>query len=302
MKRIVIIGIKGFIGSHLNSYLLKQNGYAVWGCDVVNDYTSKNYFVIDAGNPNFEALFIEQDFDVCINCSGSASVPDSMAHPLRDFYLNTVNVFKLVEAIRMCSPKCKFLTISSAAVYGNPVELPITESALVRPLSPYGYHKLQTENICEEYHRVYNIQTCSIRIFSAYGRGLKKQLFWDITQKISKAAILHLSGTGNESRDFIHVWDIIQAIELIIAKGDFNNGCYNIANGIEITIKEVAEKIIFLSGLKTEVQFDRNIRPGDPLNWKADITKIATLGYKQHINIEEGLTDYIKWLQEERLV
>ena len=112
MNKILIIGSKGFIGSHLHQYLVNKQKAEIWGCDVVNDYTAKNYFVIDAGNSNFDEIFQEQPFGFCINCSGSASVPDSLLHPTRDFNLNTVNVFKLLEAIRKYAPGCKFLNIS----------------------------------------------------------------------------------------------------------------------------------------------------------------------------------------------
>jgi UDP-glucose 4-epimerase len=205
MNKILIVGSKGFIGSNLGKYLNILASVEVWGCDVVTDYGASNYYLIDASNSDFEELFQAHSFDICFNCSGSASVPDSLLHPLRDFYLNSLNVFKMAEAIRKYRPECKFLNISSAAVYGNPEQLPIKETAALMPISPYGYHKLQSENICEEFNRFYNIQTCSVRIFSAYGNGLKKQLFWDISQKLSKNNEVVLFGTGMESRDFIHI-------------------------------------------------------------------------------------------------
>lgn len=299
--RTLVVGSKGFIGSRLLSYLSQTQAKEIWGCDVVNDYTAKNYLVIDAGNSNFEEVFIEHTFDICINCSGSASVSDSLLHPTRDFYLNTLNVFNLLEAIRKHSPDCKFLNISSAAVYGNPLILPIKENALLQPISPYGFHKLQAENICQEYYQFHNIQSCSIRVFSAYGNGLKKQIFWDIAQKLINKEAVALYGTGNESRDFIHVDDIIKAIEIIIKKGEFNAAHYNVANGEEVTIKLAAQKMQFLLGYKDKLSFTGNQRKGDPLNWRADITRLTDLGYQQNVSIDEGLIMYIKWLKEEKL-
>lgn len=302
MNKILIVGSKGFIGSNFEKYLNILAGVEVWGCDVVTDYGAFNYFLIDASNSDFEELFQAHSFDICINFSGSASVPDSLLHPLRDFYLNSLNVFKMVEAIRKYRPACKFLNISSAAVYGNPEQLPIKESDVLKPISPYGYHKLQSENICEEYNRFYNIQTCSVRIFSAYGNGLKKQLFWDISQKLSKNNQVTLYGTGLESRDFIHIDDIVKAIELIAMKGDFNASHYNIANGEEITIKDAAEKLQSFLSLQNVVSFAGDYRKGDPLNWRADINKLKALGYQQMVTIDQGLNKYAQWLQEEKLV
>src|SRR5688572_14773670 len=114
--KILIIGSKGFIGFSVFTYLSKKHDYQVWGCDVVVDYTATNYFLIDASNSDFEEVFQQQPFSVCINCSGAANVPNSLLHPLRDYYLNTLNVFKILESIRKHAPACRFLNISSAAV------------------------------------------------------------------------------------------------------------------------------------------------------------------------------------------
>ena len=179
-------------------YFKKQN-YSVMGCDVVTDYSSKDYYQIDATNSDYHALFEKHEFDACINCSGAASVPLSLEFPLKDFNLNTVNVFKILEAIRTYQPKCKFINLSSAAVYGNPNQLPISENVALQPLSPYGIHKLQAEQIGKEFHDFYGMATCSLRIFSAYGNGLKKQLFWDLYQKILNSDSIELYGTGNYS-------------------------------------------------------------------------------------------------------
>lgn len=302
MSKVLIIGCKGFIGSHLENYLISQPDNEVWGCDVINDYTSNNYYVIDASNSDFEELFQLYRFDVCINCSGSASVPDSLIHPLRDFYLNTLNVFKLMEAIRKHANQCKFLNISSAAVYGNPTILPIREQVLLKPLSPYGYHKLQSENICEEFNKFYDLQTCCVRIFSAYGNGLKKQLFWDVAQKSKTSCSINLYGTGKESRDFIHIDDIAKVIELIILKGDFEGACYNVANGVEISVNVAVKKLLSYMEWEGEVSFNGHQRQGDPLNWQADISKITALGYQSDINLDFGLNNYVAWLKEEKLV
>ena len=113
--KILIIGSKGFIGSHLVRHLSAAN--EVWQCDVVTDYTTPRYFQIDASNADYNALFEVQAFDVCINCSGAASVPDSIAHPYRDFLLNTANVYTMLNAIRTHCPACKFINKSFCCVF-----------------------------------------------------------------------------------------------------------------------------------------------------------------------------------------
>jgi dTDP-glucose 4,6-dehydratase/UDP-glucose 4-epimerase len=294
--KILVVGSKGFIGTHLFNYYSTKS--EVWGCDVLMDYDAVNYFLVDASNADFDDLFQSIAFEVCINCSGAASVPDSVKNPQRDFYLNTLNVFNLLDSIRKHQPKCKFINLSSAAVYGNPSNLPIIENAELKPLSPYGFHKKNAEMICEEFSKFYGIKTCSLRIFSAYGNGLKKQLFWDIAQKAKHVNSLTLYGTGLESRDFIHVNDLIQAIDNVIKIGDFNAGIYNVANGEEITIKQAADIILKGIGWQGVLSFNNETRIGDPLNWCADISKLKSLGYKQRVTLTEGLNDYAKWLKD----
>lgn len=293
--KILIIGSKGFIGFHAMEYFKNQN-FIVLGCDVVTDYVSKDYYQIDATNSDFHALFEKYQFDACLNCSGAASVPLSLEFPLKDFNLNTLNVFKILEAIRTYQPSCKFINLSSAAVYGNPTQLPINEMSQLKPLSPYGIHKLQAEQIVQEFSDFYKIPTCSLRIFSAYGNGLRKQLFWDMYQKFLNADAISLYGTGKESRDFIHVDDIVRAFHLVLENGKFNGEATNIANGEEFTIEYVAE--LFRSnfeGHKT-IAFNNQVKQGDPLNWRADISMLKSLGYQQTISLEAGIQSYIHWV------
>ncbi len=296
IKKAIIIGSKGFIGSHLMNYF-KQQGIEIYGADVVVDYTSKNYFLIDASNSNYHEIFENNKFDICINCSGAASVPDSIQHPLRDFSLNTLNVFKLLDAIRIYNPECRFINLSSAAVYGNPKKLPITEEQPTQPLSPYGYHKQMSEQICNEYARFFGLQTCSLRIFSAYGEGLKKQLFWDLFQKTKANQKITLWGTGRESRDFIYIKDLVNAIYLIALNADFKGQSVNVANGEEVFIEDCVNTFYQNFDKDVKYKFSGEGRKGDPNNWVADLSELKTLGYLQNYSLQQGLQNYYKWVQ-----
>lgn len=295
--KILIIGSKGFIGSNLVQYF-QQHKYNVFKADVVVDYIDTDrYFLIDASNSDYNTVFHYQKYDLCINCSGAASVPDSLKNPMRDYYLNTVNVFKILTAINQFQPDCKFINISSAAIYGNPKSLPVDENAERAPLSPYGYHKLQAEQICEEFHTFFKLNTCSLRVFSVYGNGLQKQLFWDLNQKALSGKPIELYGTGNESRDFIHVNDLARAIELVAKTSEFKAEIINIGNGQEVKIKDAVAT--FFEFFKDEVKytFSGTTRIGDPLNWKANIKKLTSYGYTPTMEMKEGLKQYYEWLQ-----
>lgn len=297
-KKILIIGSKGFIGSHAIDYFQGKKDCDVWGCDVVVDYENEQYYLIDVTRSDFNFVFQNQSFDFCVNCSGAASVPDSIEHPSRDFALNTYNVFKILDAIRAYNPDCKFMNLSSAAVYGNPKTLPVAESQPCNPVSPYGHHKKMAEEICHEFYQIYGVQSCCLRIFSAFGPGLKKQLLWDLYKKSIGSQKVQLFGSGKESRDFIFVDDIINALKLIIDVEVFPDGPINVASGKEIRIKDVVQLFFDLYNPKIQIEFTGNARKGDPSRWQADISRLTGLGFEPRVNIEEGIKKYVKWLAE----
>jgi len=294
--KILIIGNKGFIGQHASRYFSKQ--HHVYGADVNQDYNAKNYFVIDQSNADFKSVFAKVVFDVCINCSGAANVSESIKNVARDYELNTHNVFHILNAIHQYQPQCKFINLSSAAVYGNPKVLPISENQPARPVSPYGFHKYMAETICKEFHEQFGLQTVSLRIFSAYGEGLMKQFFWDLYKKQQVSQEIELWGTGNESRDFIYIQDLLQAIDKVMNNSLFIGETINVANEKEVKIQDAAKLFIQLFNPKVEMKFNREIRKGDPINWRADITQLRALGYKQQYSIEQGLKNYSLWLKE----
>jgi dTDP-glucose 4,6-dehydratase/UDP-glucose 4-epimerase len=297
--KILIIGSRGFIGSHLEKYFVKSS-YEVFGCDIIEDIDRKNYIKVEAFSPDYGVLFKDQ-YDVCINCSGAANVSKSFEKVLYDFELNSVNVIRILDTIRNKNPQCKFINISSAAVYGNPSILPISEKNEPLPVSPYGYHKLITEKIMDEYFFIWNIKTCSVRIFSAYGNGLKKQLFYDISKKILTEKEIHLYGTGKETRDFIHIDDICFAFDCIISNDSFKSSKINVANGEQITIRNVINSFNDIWKHNKKIIFDGFEKKGDPINWCADISILKSYGYKQNVNINDGIKRYINWIQEEKL-
>jgi len=294
--KILIIGSSGFIGSHCVEYFEKQN-YQVWKADI-SESEEDNYFLIARENSNFETIFQKQKFDICINSSGSANVNFSFENPAVDFELNVVNVHKLLVAIRLHNPTCKFINFSSAAVYGNPQSLPIAENATVMPLSPYGFHKLQSDYLLAEYHKFFGLKTCSLRVFSVYGPGLKKQIFWDFYQQIRTGKDMVLFGTGKETRDFIYIDDLIAALQTIIDNFSDEFQIYNVGNGAQISIESAAKIFAKSISFKGNIIFPGQIKFGDPLNWEADITKLSALRYKQKVSFQEGINRYIEWLKE----
>lgn len=296
--KILILGSEGFIGSHCVDHFISKN-WEVYGTDIKDvahcDYTYKKVLPLFT---DFDSLFAEIKPDACIFAIGSASVGLSIEEPLADFESNTLQVIRVVQALKKNSPACKFLNISSAAVYGNPASTPVTENTTIQPVSPYGWHKYYSELICVEYFNLYSIKTASIRPFSVYGPRQTKLLFWDLYTRSKKGDFVELFGTGKETRDFIYITDLITAIEIILNKAPMNGETYNLASGIESSIKEVSALFGKIIGYTGKIGFNNVLKSGDPLKWKANIELIESLGFKPTIDIGSGLTLYAKWLKE----
>lgn len=299
--KIIIIGSKGFIGKNTSDYFEKQ-GHEVYGCGVTEYPQEINYYQVDRFFPDYNNIFKKESFDICINASGSPGVGFSLENPQEDFRMNTSNVFSLLNSIRVYNPDCRLINLSSAAVYGNPKSLPIQEDADLSPLSPYGYHKMLTETLIKEFSQIYNLKTCSFRIFSAYGPGIKKQLLWDIYQKAispTDGNKVCLFGKGNETRDFIFIEDLVEALSLVIEKDLFNGEVYNLGSGTETDIATIAQKFVNLINKELIVEFNGVQKEGDPLFWRSDISRLELLGFKTKTSLEEGLLKYYNWLNGE---
>jgi dTDP-glucose 4,6-dehydratase/UDP-glucose 4-epimerase len=296
---LLILGSEGFIGSNAVKYFISR-GHNVYSADIVLKQ-AKGYIIINPERSDFSTIFVQHKFDACINATGAANVQLSFAHPSVDYVLNTANVFEILNSIKEHSPACRFINLSSAAVYGDAAQLPIKEDTPLRPLSPYGCHKMYSEQICKEFFEFFNVKTISVRIFSAYGEGLQKQIFWDLYKKISVAeSEIEVFGTGRESRDFIYIQDLLSALECILEKATFNGTAINVASGVESTIEEAIEFFVQSFNKKIHVRFGGDSKIGDPLNWRADISLLTSLGFKNKFSLQSGINNYCKWLQERK--
>lgn len=295
--RILVLGAEGFIGKYIVKYFVDRQ-FIVVGCDLFEAPTQKyTYVKVSRLSPEWEEVFHNYSFDVCINASGSGNVPYSVSHPFNDFEANALDTIRILDAIRKHNPECRYLHISSAAVYGNPAKLPILEEDLLRPLSPYGWHKLIAEQICKEYYEIFKTRIAIIRPFSVYGSGLKKQLLWDICNKLQNNDEIELYGTGKESRDFIHVTDLVALIGSIVKADHFDFTIVNAASGIETTIAEIAEIFESCYESKKKIKFSGQFRVGDPLNWRASVVKAESIGYLTKVSLEDGIMEYVNWFK-----
>ena len=307
MKKLLITGVNGFIGRNAAHYF--ENEYEVHGMDIAARYceaddTVRYYQCNMSQNPAELSMIVTNvQPDVILHCAGSANVGASVVNPMADLDGNLHSLYQLLIALQGIAKRPKVIFMSSAAVYGNPKQLPIRETDELAPISPYGLHKLMCERLCHYYNQVHGYRVRAIRIFSAYGiannNGLRKQIFWDIYQKYQSAGEIKLFGTGHETRDFIHVTDILQAMKCILAY-DGPEEVFNVANGEEESIRNLAEIYARELGESADiVSFSGETKAGDPLNWRADISLLKKIGYQKTIDFEEGVRGYVHWVREQ---
>jgi UDP-glucose 4-epimerase len=306
MKKVLVTGAAGFLGRYIVNEFATP-GANVLGVDMVSpDIIPQGegitYQRLSLPGVEFDRLLGQFNPDVCVHCAGRASVALSMEDPQADFGDSVGLTFQMLNSIRRISPETRFVFLSSAAVYGNPPSLPVAETHPIAPLSPYGYHKRQCELLLEEFAKVFGVSTLAVRIFSAYGFGLRRQVIWDICERALREGSLRLRGTGTESRDFIHGRDVARAIALLAENAAAQGEVYNVATGRETTIEEVAKVLLGHLGLNVRAEFD-GVRPaGDPVNWRADIGRLSEFGFEPSIELEDGLAEVAQWCVATRLV
>jgi UDP-glucose 4-epimerase len=246
-------------------------------------------------HPELAPLLAVEQPAVCVNAAGMASVPASMVEPLADFESNTVLNYQVLDALRRRSPATVYIHLSSAAVYGDPRCLPVCEDDPLAPISPYGWHKRMSEQVLAEHSSVFGMRTASLRIFSAYGPGLHRQVVWDIASRaIAKPdQSLLLQGSAEDSRDFVHGADVAAAVQAVTEHGELGGECYNLAGGTETRIVDLAGLVMRLLGRSARIEFDERRRPGNPSRWHADITRLTALGFAPRIALGEGVKEVI---------
>jgi UDP-glucose 4-epimerase len=299
----LVIGTTGFLGRHVARELHEQ-GWRVAGIGTRPAENAplevlKTYHALTLPSESLGPLVRAIDPSVCVHCAGRASVDLSLTEPAADFGAAAGVTAGVLEALRVHAPACRLVYVSSAAVYGQPAELPVTESQDLRPMSPYGHHRVIAEQLCREYAEVYGLAVNSARVFSAYGPGLRRQLLWDICRRALTEPELVLRGTGDESRDFIHGHDVARALVRIVTAGSGAGEAINVASGQERTVREVAAMALERLDSGVGLRFDGNVHAGNPTNWRADVTTLRELGFETEVPFEAGVAAYASWCRAE---
>lgn len=255
------------------------------------------YVRADVGAGSGELKEIIADFapDAVFHGAGSASVGASFDSPLDDFQSSVVTWANTLEAVRLSGVRPAVVFPSSASVYGNPVALPVSEGAEIRPISPYGFNKASCELIAREYSECFDMDIIVARLFSVYGPGQRRLLVWELfTQAFGPESEIVLQGTGKETRDYLHVYDVAEAMLGLAGAGLKGLTTVNVASGREISTVALAELVSRAAGKEKPVRALGHARSGDPVKWRADVGRIKELSAFVDRTLEEGIGQVVK--------
>ena len=216
--------------------------------------------------------------DCIVHAAGSASVAASIDEPEKDRAASLGTWSHLLEAVKLSGLKPRVIFPSSAAVYGNPASLPVSEEAPLHPISPYGRNK----TACESHECRCDARIIIARLFSVFGPSQKRLLVHELFEKFTGASPeVMIGGTGNESRDFLSEWCVARAmVQLATCKLPADAGTpliLNLASGEEHSILNVANTMAGLLGSRKNIRCLGRVREGDPLHWRADITRLRNV-------------------------
>jgi UDP-glucose 4-epimerase len=282
--RILVTGSRGFIGGSLGRSLARS-GHAVLGVGRASQPPAGwpgGYEQADVASAHIGALVDDFRPEAILHAAGPASVAASFARPHEDLRASLLTWTNVLEGARRAETKPLVVFFSSAAVYGQPERLPVDEAQPVAPISPYGFHKVACELLAREYAECFGQEILVCRLFSVFGPEQRRLLVWELYEKLrTRADTAWLEGTGRESRDYLDVDDVCDALEGLLGQREAlaQNGCsiVNVARGEEIRIAELAEQLRDLIAPETAVRWRGRPRPGDPLRWRADTTRLRTL-------------------------
>jgi UDP-glucose 4-epimerase len=322
---VLVTGGAGYIGSHM-VHALADAGDSV----VVIDNLSTGFsaflpegaplFIGDAADENLvEGVVAAHGVDAIIHFAGSVVVPDSVRDPLAYYRNNTMTTRNLLNAAVKCGVK-RFIFSSTAAVYGNPDIMPVTEEAPTRPLSPYGSSKLMSEIMLHDVASAHAMNVVVLRYFNVAGAdpkgrvglatvGATHLLKIAVEAATGQRAKIDVFGTdyptpdGSCIRDFIHVSDLVQAhgAALSYLRGGGTSTTLNCGYGRGYSVLQTIEAVRRVSGRNFAVQTSQR-RPGDIMTMIADTSRIrATLDWTpQYDNLDTIATHALAW--EEKLL
>ena len=298
----LVTGAAGFLGSYLANRLTRE-GHQVRALDDLS-----------AGDParlNPEVLFTRgditdrpklwtllQDVDCVYHLAAKVSVPESVSYPREYNIINVGGTVSVMEAMRDVGVKRVVFT-SSGSVYGDQNDQPLTETTPPNPGSPYAVSKLAAEHYVRTIGALWGIETVSLRVFNAYGPGqplpaAHPPVIPHFLRQTVRGGSLVIYGRGEQTRDFVHVDDVVEAMVAAATAATVDRLMINVGSGVERSIRDLAHFAIEAVGKTTDWIYMENQDVG-PSRMCADISLARSkLGYRPRVRLQEGLEQMVE--------
>jgi UDP-glucose 4-epimerase len=237
--------------------------------------------------------------EIIVHAAGGSAVGASVVAPDSDFDRTVASVREVLGFMRTDASAARLIFLSSAAVYGATSADKVSENAPLSPISPYGLHKRLAEELLCGWAGIFGLDVSIIRLFSVFGPGNRKQLFWDLARRaLDRPAMLQLSGTGDEARDFLYIDDAVRYVGSIAGLPRASSPrIVNGGTGRATSVRAAALALCSALGIEAQLDFSGEERAGDPRRLVSDPGYAKSLGIEPEVSFKTGVESYAAWLE-----
>jgi UDP-glucose 4-epimerase len=300
-RKVLVTGGAGFIGSHLVPQLLEE-GHSVTVLDNLSagklenleDVLDHPKFMFQRGDIRDKTILNEvfDGVDSIIHLAALIDISASVADPIQNHEVNVDGTFNMLHLAVKHNVK-RFVFASSTAVYGDAKTLPLQENIALRPISPYAASKVAGEAYCSAFASCFGLETIVLRFFNIYGLRSENSPYSGVItkflQRIIKGEALAIDGDGEQTRDFIHVSDVVKAVILALDHDGFKGEVFNVCTGVPTSINQLAATLKTVTGKSLKVKYgparlgDIRSNYGDPAKAKEN------LRFRASVDLTKGL-------------
>ena len=302
---ILVTGGSGFIGSNIVDALLDKD-YEVRVIDNLSTgrienlsgaLKNKNFEFIKGDIRDFDNKVL-RDVELIFHEAAQIDVRKSVSDPKYDLDVNVSGTINILENMRKSDAGKIIYASSGGAVYGNPLYFPCDEKHPTDPISPYGASKLASEKYLRIYHENHGINYVNLRYANVYGPRQdplgEAGVIAIFLNRILNGENPIIFGDGSQTRDYAHVYDVVEANILAMDK-KMNNDKFNVGTGIETSVNQLVEIISELSGKDIKAEYTEE-RKGEVQRISLDISKIKKKGFKPGYDLKEGMRNVLDWM------
>ncbi|WP_096388827.1 NAD-dependent epimerase/dehydratase family protein [Halopenitus persicus] len=288
-QRVLVTGGSGFIGGAIVESLRGRTDLRILDVDPGPDPPADVRLIEGDVRDQHTVDEAAAGVDVIFHQAALVSVEASIADPTESNAINAAGTLRVLEAARRHD--ARVVVASSAAIYGEPERVPVVETDPLVPTSPYGLDKLAADHYVRLYHELYGLETVALRYFNAYGPGQSGEYAGVISAFLEQARNgdpITVHGDGEQTRDFVHVDDVVRANRLAAGTDDVG-AAYNVGTGESVSITRLAELVRDVVGSDSPIVYE-DARDGDIRHSRADLSRSRDrLEYEPAIGLADGL-------------